>query len=129
MTTITIGGKPYETSVFNFKRVKRAWPVIAAASLADDPMDNMDEAIKLVSMALEINHPDATPEFIEENILSTEMGEMKNAVEGILQENDLMPKKGEKAASGKGAGAAPSTETSTLTLPNSLQPAAAEVIG
>lgn len=126
MASIDIDSKTYTTTVLTFSRLKKAWPLIVVASTNLDPIENMEAAIGLVSLTLEENHPDCTPEWLENNIRSTDLPRLRALVEAILKENELTPDRKNKQV-GNGAGAAPSTGTSTKTLPNLLpQDAAAE---
>lgn len=127
MTIITIGGKPYGTSPMNFKRLKQAWPLIMAGQEMTDPMESMEQSIALFSLALAVNHPEMTPDTIQEQILSTELSGLKDAMTSILTENDMT--KGDTDGLKKTEGAAPSTETSTGILSNSSQPASVEAAG
>lgn len=137
---VEIGDRSFDTQPLTYKRLKKAWPMIAVAQTSADPIENMDAAIGLLSLAItpydkgvekavrEANdaaatatHDDEIDEsvvfsipYINTNLKAGQMSGLKAAIMGILKENDLTMEK----ASGE-AGAAPaaaSTEISTNTF-------------
>lgn len=134
-TKVTIDGQEYNLPVMKFKTLKKAFPIIEEVQASDDPIAMSEAAIKVISMALLQNpaYDKMTPEYIEDVIDAKETFELAPAMFALMQESGLIPKnaKLELAASGEaeGAEAAPSTETSTPSSQNSLQPDAPEAIG
>jgi hypothetical protein len=95
MPTVTIGGKPYEIEALGFKALKQAWPHIkknqdAGKPGADgvvpevDPIEQMSNAIAIVSAALVKKYPEMTPENIEEEISAVECAALDRAIIDVM---------------------------------------------
>lgn len=125
MTKVTIGGTDYDVPPMKFKTLKKAYPIIMAARESDDPMEVASVGIEVLSLAMTKQHPDMTPEWLEEEMFINEtmaLGEFIGQImvdSGLVTEGDLKTALA-GGASGEFPGAAPSTETSTLSSQNSL---------
>lgn len=115
--TITIDGKVYDLPVMKFKQLKKAYPIIAKAQDAEDPMDMLDAAIEVLSIAMMREHDHMTVEWIEDNLDVSETPAIATVITDLMVQAGLITR--EEAGKllvedpGKEAGAAPSTETST----------------
>lgn len=114
MAKVTIGGKQYETSALNFKALKQLWPQVSKLSLAGDSVDNgfaaVDLAVSVVSFSLIRNYPDMTVEFIEENMLASEIADIQIIMYEVLRESGLI-----KSGSPQGEVQSPPTEATSST--------------
>ena len=122
-TKVIIDGKEYEPSLpLKFKAIKRVFPLAKQAQAMlerreeedFDPLALASVTIEIVSAALVKNHPECTPEFIEENCSMQELAALNGVFAAIMAESGFTREaalQGEAEAE-EGA-ASPSTETST----------------
>lgn len=125
MASVVIGGKNYQIAELKFKALKAAWPHIKrnqelARGLGEgeemDPIESMENAIAIISAGLVADHPELTPEGIEERITTNECKALDVTIVDIMVESGFMqrtPTGQGEAEPEEGAAASPSTETST----------------
>ena len=96
MTKVTIGGNEYETSPLNFKALKRVWPHVSklvdktGEQTMEDGFEAMELAVVVVVSSLQRKHPELTEEFVEENLLTTEIKGLQEAMYAVLRESGLL---------------------------------------
>lgn len=130
--SIKIDGTEYIIPTMKFKVLKRAFPIMMKSGDMTDPMELASLGIEVISMALMQTHPEMTPDWIEENIESSETFGLDKTLLQIMVDNGVMTEeqlKGGENKPGEAKGAAPSTETLTPSSQNSSQPDAAEETG
>lgn len=120
---VMIDGKAYPLPVMKFKQLKQAFPLIEQVQGATDPMEMASAAIAVVSIAMSREHPEMTPEWLEENMTILETKELGAVMMGIMIQSGLVTEGDAKVAlSGEDQGANLSTETLTPSSQNSSQP-------
>lgn len=125
MASVKIGGQEYQIGELKFKALKLAWPLIKknqdlAKGMSEgqqpDPIESMENAIGIISAALVIEHPELTPEGIEERITASECKALDVTIIDIMVESGFMQRTATgtgEAEPEEGEAAIPSTETST----------------
>lgn len=112
--TVRIDGKDYPVPVMKFKALKQSFPILQKVQEAEDPMEMVSAGIQVLSIAMIKEHPDMTPEWLEENMNISETVGIGTFIKDVMVEAGLVSKEdGEALLAGEGPGAAPSTETST----------------
>lgn len=105
---VTIGGKEYTLHPLSFFQLKKIWPTLQrhmnkpqlgipedatqeqiAQLMMDSEMAAAEDAIQILSVAM--NDPEKTPEWIEHNLLASEMGNLQPAMINLLQISGLVP--------------------------------------
>jgi len=125
MAKVIIGGQEYQIGELKFKSLKAAWPYIKKnQELAQgvqegrdpDPIESMENAIAIISAGLVADHPELTPEGIEERITANECKALDVTIVDIMVESGFMQRTATgvgEAEPEEGAAASPSTETTT----------------
>lgn len=96
MAKVTIGGTEYDTSPLNFKALKKVWPHVSKLTektgeeTMDDGFEAMDLAVIVIVSSLERKFPEVTIEFVEENLLTTEIKGIQTAMYDTLRESGLL---------------------------------------
>ena len=133
MPAVTIGGKSYEIEALGFEALKQAWPHIkknqdAAKPRAPgeepvevDPIEQMSNAIAIVSAALVKKYPEMTPDRIEDEISAIECAALDRAIIDVMVAAGFaqrgVPASGE-AVPAEGVAESPSTATQTELSPS-----------
>lgn len=121
MAKITLGGKDFETTPLNIKRLKKIWGKLAIAlnqfqngiTDLDAVVDGIDAAIAVLAQALEPKHPDMTPEAIEDLMTPGDLMSLQATLTAIMSESGLkQDTPGEPQPSGENI-PNPSTATGT----------------
>lgn len=152
MAKAIIGGTEYQVPELNFVALERAWPFIEEAMTALDPMKGVSAAIHIIAAGLVeadnfqldtygIKPEDIKPtedrddqvftlvaKFLKRKTKATEISGIRESVVEITREAGLEPEEGE-GEKGEEEALNPSTETSTQSLPSSLQRDAKEEAG
>lgn len=155
VTTVTLGTREYELPEMNFAALEMGWPFIEEALFSASPVQYPSAAVSiLVTLWMEeekgfdimapIWEPvrekykvdadstykhqfDSMVMYLKRNIKAHQVPQLRAAIDKLLLSAGIVQEKG--AESGEAQGAAPSTETSTTSLPNSSQPVAKEEAG
>lgn len=130
MAEFNLGNRTIEVPVFNFRKLKKAWPLFQKAANVDpeNPMASFDEAIGVVLIGLEkTSYADLTKEVIEEELTGPQVIGMQKLMTDIMKESGLVTVKKDGTATGNGESGeeslpASSTEISTPSSLNSLLP-------
>lgn len=113
MAKAVIGGEKYEIPVLNFKRLKRAYPILEEAQKKVGPVEQMDSAVKFISLALEGSDKPLSIEEMEEKLLAPEMPALGKTMMEVAKESGLMPSEEEVGNEPKKKTKRSSTATST----------------
>lgn len=121
--SVTIDGKELKIPVpFKFKKLKRCWPHVAAATTSEEGMEAVEAAIAIIAIGLcdikaKPEDIEAKIEELEEALGSDEIGGLQKAVMDIMVESGLLKRSEDGGIQGEanGEAATPSTETSTNT--------------
>jgi hypothetical protein len=127
MAKVTIGGEEFVLSPLKFKQLKKAYPLILrnqeldreAEALAKetgkpkqvDPIGAMDNAIAILAIALERDHPEMNADKIEDEITLAECASLNEAIVDLITESGF-----EVARPGEGEAAEGEASLSTETL-------------
>lgn len=146
MATLLLGGEQITIPKMNFRRIKKAYPFMLAASQVDDgdPFASYDSAIEAIRVGLEqetdekdndgrpvFKCPISTEEF-NERLIGDEVIRLQSTMADMMRESGLVRQRSDGSIVGNGDGAespGSSTETSTQSSPNSLPQGAKEVVG
>lgn len=95
MAKVTIGGNDYEVGALNFKALKAIWPKIEAMVNNPQPtveggFEAVDTAIIVISAGMRRTHPEATEDWVEENLLASEIVGLQAALQEVLRESGLL---------------------------------------
>ena len=156
LTTVTIGGVEYDCPELNLAGLEMAWPFIEESLFAVNPVSGPVAGINILlclwmeSEGWDIMHPrwddarekmeikkessykltfDQLALYLKRKIKANEISQLRAAIQLILEDAEVVAKPGEEPKSGEAAGAAPSTETVTTSLPNSSLPDVKEEAG
>lgn len=132
MAKIKVDGTEYELPKMKFKTLKKAFPIVMSVQNSEDPMELADAAIQVISLAAIKKFPDWTPEWLEENMDADEVKGVTETMMELMIEAGLMTRADATTLMGEAPGvhpAPPSTEISTPSSQNSLQPVAAAETG
>lgn len=122
MAKVTIGGNVHEIQPLNFKALKKLWPHIATLSqnpeTIEENLASVEVAILVIAAGFERDQPEKTADWIEENLMATEISALQQTIVAIMVESGLIAdpaiEKLEKPAPGEAkAPKKPSTATST----------------
>ena len=109
MAQVIIGGRAWQVSLPNFKKLKAAWRHIAAVQASADPMDSVEAILGVVSVG---SASAVSVDELEELLTPAEMQGLRPFINALMVEVGL-------AAEDSGAGdplaqaRSPSTATST----------------
>lgn len=104
---VIINSIEYPLKPLTFAQLKKAWPILSrhmnaepanleglskeqiAELMMTKEMAAADDAIKIIAISL--NDPTMTAEWIEENLLASEMGNLQPAMMSLLEVSGLVP--------------------------------------
>lgn len=120
MAKLIMGDREIEIPVFNFKKLKKAWPLFKKVANVDpdNPMSSFDDAISVILVGLQnTEHADLTRDDIEDELRGDQVLGLQKTVTDIMKDSGLVT----VSAEGKAEPVAESPESSTETsTPSSL---------
>lgn len=157
VTTVTIGGIDFDCPEMNFAALEMSWPFIEEAIFAANPVAGPSAGISILvttwmetegfniedskwDKIREIHKVDSTSTYrqifdamvlyLKRSLKAKEVNKLREAINLILIQAEVVKDpSAEEHSPGEAKGAAPLTETSMKSSPNSLQPVAKEAAG